>query len=395
MRLFKRLSQVWEILDSYSAKGPVSLHLKAWAKQHKEAGSKDRRELQAMVYAWFRLGHLGADKPKEQRLAAAIFLFQEGLEHYVDDTFTLELLPATLHKLKTATWSERFDALLKEWSQTSEAYFPYSAEISTEFNLAYFIRQMSQSPHFWFRARRKRADEFEQLLKEKKVEYIRKEQFFAFHRGFNLESILPKKQAIYGEVQDYASGRTVELLKLEGKEKLWDVCAASGGKSLAMLDRFPHLRLMCSDVRPAILKNLDARIKETGLPVPEYKATDIANKQSWPFVQHFAPVDVLVCDVPCSGSGTWSRNPERLTLFSDAELKQLIPLQTAIVKNAAQFLRKGGQLLYITCSVFHAENEDQVAILKDSGFELIESGYLGGPEEGSDTLYRALLRKIS
>ncbi|TNE80375.1 MAG: hypothetical protein EP332_07950 [Bacteroidetes bacterium] len=393
MRLFKRQSQVWEILDSYTAKGPVSLHLKAWAKQHKEAGSKDRRELQAMVYAWFRLGHLGADKPKDQRLAAALFLFQDGLEHYTEDLFTLELLPKSLHSLATAEWSARFEALLAAWDLNTADYFPYLGELSDAFSADYFIRQMSQAPHFWFRSRRKRSDELEQVLNSKKVEFIRKEQFFAFHRGFNLISVLPKKQAIYGEVQDYASGRTVELLKLEGKEKVWDVCAASGGKSLAILDRYPNLRLMCSDVRPAILRNLEARIKETGLPVPEHKATDIANKPTWPFTEHIAPVDVLVCDVPCSGSGTWSRNPERISLFSEAELDALVPLQAAIVKNAAQFLRKGGQFLYITCSVFKKENEDQVQALLEQGFELVESGYLGGPDEGADTLYRALLRK--
>ncbi len=103
--------------------------------------------------------------------------------------------------------------------------------------------------------------------------------------------------------------------------------------------------------------------------------------------------DLILADVPCSGSGTWGRNPERLYQFKEEEIASYTKIQQSIIENAVRYLRPGGKLIFITCSVYKKENSDNVLFFKKYGLELKKEEYFPGYENYADTLYGAILEK--
>ena len=101
--------------------------------------------------------------------------------------------------------------------------------------------------------------------------------------------------------------------------------------------------------------------------------------------------DIVICDAPCSGSGTWGRTPEQLAFFKTKKINQYSKLQKTIASNTIPYVKKGGYFVYITCSVFTKENEEVVAYITEK-FKLkvkvmkIFEGY----ERKSDTMFAAL-----
>jgi 16S rRNA (cytosine967-C5)-methyltransferase len=169
--------------------------------------------------------------------------------------------------------------------------------------------------------------------------------------------------------------------------QVWDCCAASGGKSILIKDLFPNVSLTVSDVRESILANLRKRFAEAGIHSYKWFVTDL----SLPNFQSAQTYDLVICDAPCSGSGTWGRTPEQLFFFSIDKLNHYSSLQKKIVSNAVKGLKKGSCLLYITCSVFIAENEEVVNFIqKQFALQLVNQQYYVGYDKKADTLFAAL-----
>jgi 16S rRNA (cytosine967-C5)-methyltransferase len=104
--------------------------------------------------------------------------------------------------------------------------------------------------------------------------------------------------------------------------------------------------------------------------------------------------DGIICDVPCTGSGTWARTPEQIEVFKTETISTFKLKQQAIVRNASQSLRKNGILVYITCSVFKDENENQVKYIQENlNLTLIESNLIEGAKQHADTMFVAVFKK--
>ena len=104
--------------------------------------------------------------------------------------------------------------------------------------------------------------------------------------------------------------------------------------------------------------------------------------------------DLIMADVPCSGSGTWSRTPEQLYYFELAKIDEYAKLQKSILKNVIMALKPGGYFLYITCSVFKKENKDAVNfLLENFNFKVLKMELLKGYEMKADSMFAALLQK--
>ncbi len=173
--------------------------------------------------------------------------------------------------------------------------------------------------------------------------------------------------------------------------KVWDCCAASGGKSLLVKDLFPEIALTVSDVRSSILHNLEERFKKAGIKDYHSFVADLTKPKSIPFAEQ--RFDLIICDAPCSGAGTWSRTPEQLHYTQQADIERYSQLQKSIVTNAVTQVKKGGYFLYITCSVFSRENEEVTALIEsNTALHLVEEKYLTGYEKKADTLYAALFQ---
>jgi 16S rRNA (cytosine967-C5)-methyltransferase len=118
----------------------------------------------------------------------------------------------------------------------------------------------------------------------------------------------------------------------------------------------------------------------------------VANLQS-KFISPKTKFDLVIADVPCTGSGTWSRTPEQLYYFGTNKIEEYASKQEKITSAVIPFIKPGGYLLYITCSVFKKENEDRVNdILARNQFQLIEMQVIKGYDKKADSMFAALLQ---
>jgi 16S rRNA (cytosine967-C5)-methyltransferase len=192
-------------------------------------------------------------------------------------------------------------------------------------------------------------------------------------------------------VQDLSSQRTGEYvaraLKIVGKNaKVWDCCAASGGKSIMTYDLDNSVDLVVSDIRPPILHNLSGRFERAGIKKYRSFAADLATAKTGG--QQY---NLVIADLPCSGSGTWGRTPEELCFFSLKKLEHYQKLQQDILKNIFDNIKPGGVLLYFTCSVFREENEGMVDFIQENSKLVLSTMELvSGWESRADTMFMAM-----
>ena len=202
-------------------------------------------------------------------------------------------------------------------------------------------------------------------------------------------------------IQDQNSQRTGEFIKSEilnlipiaiGTEiSVWDCCAGSGGKSIMMYDTNPDIDLTVSDLRESILANLKKRFEKAG--IKNYKRL-VADLTSSNFQLSTLNFQFIMADVPCTGSGTWSRTPEQLYFFDERKIETYSAFQKKIVSNAIPQLQPGGVFIYITCSVFKKENEEVVTFIKENfHLHLIRMEVLKGYDKKADSMFVALFEK--
>jgi 16S rRNA (cytosine967-C5)-methyltransferase len=104
---------------------------------------------------------------------------------------------------------------------------------------------------------------------------------------------------------------------------------------------------------------------------------------------------VIICDAPCTGSGTWSRTPEQLYFFKQKTIDVYAGLQQQIVSNIIPHLQAGGIFIYITCSVFKKENEGMVNFIKEKfHLQLVQMELLKGYDKKADSMFTAVFKKL-
>lgn len=142
--------------------------------------------------------------------------------------------------------------------------------------------------------------------------------------------------------------------KEKGKAKLIiDVCAAPGGKSMLFADEFPNAEIISMDVSEEKAGLINENIKRMGYK--NIKA--IVNDARCAKKEFTCKADIVLCDVPCSGLGVISKKPDIKNRITPKDIEGLIPLQQEILKESSKYVKKGGLLLYSTCTINKDENE--------------------------------------
>jgi 16S rRNA (cytosine967-C5)-methyltransferase len=156
----------------------------------------------------------------------------------------------------------------------------------------------------------------------------------------------------------------------------------------------PGVRLTVTDKRESIIHNLQQRFRQYRHELPVAHITDVANKPLLDRSLGTKQFDHIICDAPCSGSGTWARTPEQLYFFKPETLDGFSALQLSIAKNVSAHLKPGGRLVYITCSVFRQENEMVMdALIEQTGLKLVHSGIISGIGIHADSMFVSELRR--
>ena len=185
------------------------------------------------------------------------------------------------------------------------------------------------------------------------------------------------------EVQDAASQAVCAALPAGPGSRVLDYCAGGGGKALALAARGAELTAHDAD-----------RGRMADLPARAARARNAVQIVDTEAFSGLAPFDLVVADVPCSGSGAWRRQVEAKWRLDAATLEDLQRRQAEILDRAAGLVRAGGALAYVTCSLLRAENEDAVAAFLEArpGWRL-ETERRWSPLEGGDGFFLAFLRE--
>lgn len=197
------------------------------------------------------------------------------------------------------------------------------------------------------------------------------------------------------EVQDEGSQMIAVLAAAQPGTQVLDYCAGAGGKTLALGAAMQNKgRIVASDVLAGRLEKAKLRFRRAGLHNIETHALGEPGDK-FP-KRHKNYFDLVLVDAPCSGSGTWRREPDRRWRQLGPKLEELLPLQREILGNAAKLVKPGGRLVYATCSLLDDENGDQVAAFLKEHTDFTAEGEplkLTPARHGTDGFFAARLRR--
>lgn len=165
-------------------------------------------------------------------------------------------------------------------------------------------------------------------------------------------NVLPQFGEGHVSVQDEAAQLCCELLDAPLNARILDACAAPGGKTCAILERFPDAEVSAIDIDPARVARINENLDRLGLTANVITA-DAVDTESWWDKQAY---DRILLDAPCSATGVIRRHPDIKLLRQENDIVPLANLQLSILQSSWQMLKPGGKLVYATCSVFSQEN---------------------------------------
>ncbi|MBO9683024.1 MAG: Fmu (Sun) domain-containing protein [Flavisolibacter sp.] len=388
MRSYSYLNTASRIIQSYDGSMPLAAWLKQFFKADKKFGSKDRKNISHACYCFYRLGSAFQNLNTEERVLTALFLCSDTSNKILE-----ELKPG---------WNEQILLPLSEKvtllsvQEEIKKIFPFRGEVSKEIELQSFTLSFLIQPDLYLKIRPGKKERVLRQLQNAGVQFtLLTDECIQLSNQSKVDEVVNIDEDVI--IQDYNSQRTIELFQnhkpqtTNYKLSAWDCCAASGGKSILFHGHFPLAQLTVSDVRESILINLQKRFKRAGIKNYDHFVADVSSA-------HFSiqkKFDLVICDAPCSGSGTWSRTPEQLKFFKKEKMEHYASLQKRIALNASKAVKKNGHFLYITCSVFEKENEEVVNFIQsNSAVQLKAMEYLKGYDKKADTLFAALFSAL-
>ncbi|MEY4628094.1 MAG: hypothetical protein RLZZ595_420 [Bacteroidota bacterium] len=388
---YSYLNTAQSVLAAYRFEQPFHLFLKSFFKRNKKYGSRDRKTISNLCYGFFRIGDAAAELTFNDQVAIGYFL-----THTYDNGLLALLQPDWISHVHAST-EEKFAVIQSAFvSFDKTKLFPGIENLSESIDEKIFKEHHFQQPDFFLRIRPGKKATILNKFSKNQVAYKEvKANTLWISAGTDVQDFIDlDKDAV---VQDISSQATMDFFPSMQTVpvSVWDACAGSGGKSIMAADTYPNVQLFVSDIREEILLELNRRFSHASIVPQSMFCTDLQNSLSKQVVDSNLPVggvDLIIADVPCTGSGTWARSPEWLKAFDLELIAAYQERQKKIVANLPAHLNEEGNLLYITCSVFKQENEEVVTFLQtNSGLQLVKQSVVHEP--GGDYLFAALFSK--
>jgi 16S rRNA (cytosine967-C5)-methyltransferase len=383
MKPAARLQAAVEVLDQVERRHrPVGEALRDWGLSHRFAGSKDRAAIGNIVYdvlrwrsstAWV----MESDNPRALVLgmvARRWGLGTEGLARQIEgDPHAPEgLSPAEAERLATADLGQAPDhvrADVPEWlaARFEKAFGPeWVAEGEA----------LALRPPLDLRVNQLKADRqrvLKALARFGAVETpyspdglrIPPTEGEGRHPNVQVE---PAFQKGWFEVHDEGSQLAALMVGAKPGEQILDLCAGAGGKTLALAAAMANKgQIFATDSDRSRLAPIFDRIRRAGTRNVQVReaGTDLAALE--------AHMDAVLIDAPCTGSGTWRRRPDAKWRLTERALADRMTEQAALLDGAARYVKPGGRLVYVTCSMLPDENDSQIAgfLVRSPDFALV------------------------
>lgn len=347
-------------ITAVQAGHPLDSLMARFYRDHAEFGSRDRRLFSSIVFAFFRWkGWLDIVAPDLKTAAIWAHLLDSREIHPAIAKLAeiCAISEATLSPLGSLTISERANKLgqFTGHTLTGAKLLPDWATQLPELNDARLIEAFQNSPPTWLRVAPDQRESILAALKTLDIEPTPHPHVYSaisVPRGINLRS-LPRDVRTRIDIQDLSSQvAALTCTPLPG-QTWWDACAGSGGKTLHLATLAgATASILATDIRPTILESLHRRLAEAGI---QNVSSAVWNGMHDPPPQ--GPFDGILLDAPCSGIGTWHRNPDARWRITKARLKDLVALQSRLLDRCTTRLKPGGVLIYATCTLTTMENE--------------------------------------
>jgi 16S rRNA (cytosine967-C5)-methyltransferase len=379
------------ILSSYKFEQPFYVFLKSFFKRNKKYGSRDRKVISNLCYGFFRIGDAASTLDFRDQVIVGYFLTHDY------DNGLLSVLKSDWVNKSNASIEDKLELIKISFPDFDEnKLFPGIDFLSNGIDEKSIKYHHFNQPDFFIRTRPGKRKLVEKKLIENNISFKSiGDAAIKVVAGVDLNGLIEiDRDAV---IQDLSSQATIDYFPSfnESQVSIWDACAGSGGKSIMAADIYRKSRLYVSDIREDILDELARRFNSAGISPISLFCTDLQQSLSKQVVSAHLPdegVDLIIADVPCTGSGTWGRNPEWLKGFDLTLIDAYQSRQKNILVHLPIHLKMNGYLLYITCSVFRQENEEVTDYFKTlSGLKLIKQGVVH--QQGGDYLFAALFRK--
>ena len=383
MRPAARVQAAIEILDEILEGAPSERALTAWARRSRFAGSKDRAAIRDHVYDVLRrrnsCAQVGGDLTG-RALMIGLFAIQEAdfEEIFSGHGYGPDPIgPDETPNLAAVDGYDLPDWIVPELRQTLGADFD-AVEARLKERAPVILRCNLQKT-----ARTEAID----LLAQQGIAtepHPASDTALTVTQGARPIAQSEAYRTGLIELQDASSQAAVESLPLKDGMRVLDYCAGGGGKLLAMAGRIKG-SFFAHDAIPRRMQDIPARAKRAGIRARTVSQADLKST---------APFDLVFCDVPCSGSGSWRRDPDGKWRLTEQDFKDLLALQGKILREASQFVAPDGTLVYATCSLCHSENSAQVEafITAEPAWSAVQKTQWT-PLRNCDGFFAAVLRK--
>jgi 16S rRNA (cytosine967-C5)-methyltransferase len=364
-----RIASAILIIDSIIAGDPAEKVLTNWARKSRFAGSSDRSAVRDIVYDCLRslnsFGTLGGNKTGRGVIIGYLLfsnkepnLFFNGIGYGPSELTPSELshIDLTQNESSPLEVLDFPDCLLDELKDSLGESF-YSVN-----------KTLKQRAPFYIRVNLSKAtlDEVQLILRDEGIKTELDDTCVTALKVLSNPRKVKQSDAYKTgilDIQDLNSQISCRTIPVENGWKLLDFCAGGGGKSLALSDRFSGT-IDAYDKDFLRMKDIPVRSDRAGVTINLLSNDDIRTVSSY---------DLVICDVPCTGSGAWRRNPDAKWTLTTDNYEALKKTQQEIFDDASKLVSGNGVLVYMTCSLLKAENSDQVEafLLRNSDWEVV------------------------